>query len=86
MQGALPHLCVHPSLWRRGLANQFIDSAEAHARAIGSGSVRLNAYVHNPAALCLYRTRGYFEADEVVFPRKGLRFICFEKAIQHNAT
>jgi GNAT superfamily N-acetyltransferase len=80
------HLCVHPSHWRRGLASQFMDFAEAYARIIGSSSVRLDAYLHNPTALSLYRARGYSEADKVVFPRKGLRFICFEKAVQHSAT
>lgn len=80
------HLCVHPSLWRRGLANIFMDFAEAHARANDLGSVRLDTYVHNPAALSLYRARGYSEVGQVVFPRKGLGFICFEKSVQLNGT
>jgi GNAT superfamily N-acetyltransferase len=80
------HLCVHPALWRQGLAGKFMEFAEAYARTSGLGSVRLDAYLHNPAALSLYRARGYSEAGQVVFPRKGLRFICFEKGVQPNAT
>jgi ribosomal protein S18 acetylase RimI-like enzyme len=80
------HLCVHPALWRRGLAGQFMEFAEDYARTSGLGSVRLDAYLHNPAALSLYRARGYSEAGQVVFPRKGLRFVCFEKEVQSNAT
>ena len=80
------HLCVHPAVWRRGFARLFMEFAEAHARANGLDSVRLDAYLHNPAAISLYRAIGYSEPAEVVFPRKGLHFICFEKSVELNAS
>lgn len=76
------HLFVHPDHWRNGCASQLMDFAENRAKSLRVGSIRLDAYAGNPAALSLYRTRGYSEAGEVTFPRRGLKFICFEMQIQ----
>lgn len=75
------HLCVHPLHWRRGLAGRLMAFAESLALQQSFSSVRLDAYPLNHAAISLYRSRGYSESGDVVFPRKGLRFTCFEKAI-----
>lgn len=75
------HLLVHPNHWRIGLASRLMDFAEALAVRKGLLSIRLDAYTGNPAALSLYRGRGYSEAGQVVFPRRGLAFKCFEKQV-----
>lgn len=75
------HLVVHPGYWRMGYASRFMDFAEGYARSLHCEAVRLDAYAANAAALSLYRSRGYTEAGEVVFPRRSEPFICFEKKL-----
>ena len=76
------HLFVRPSFWRQGLAAELMSFAENHAKTLNVGSIRLDAYKENPAALSLYRNRGYSEAGEVTFPRRGLSFVVFERQVQ----
>jgi ribosomal protein S18 acetylase RimI-like enzyme len=71
-------LCVDPSLQGKGYGHRVMDFAEAHARAAGFASVRLDAYTGNPRSVTLYRRRGYREVGQVRFPRRELPFWCFE--------
>lgn len=73
------HLFVHPEYWRMGYASRYMEFAEQHAATMHVNAIRLDAYAGNPAALSLYRSRGYREAGEVMFPRRSCPFICFEK-------
>lgn len=72
-------LCVDPALWRSGYANVLMDIVERRAAEEGAASIRLDAYSENPAALTLYRRRGYREAGRVWFPRRRAPFVCLEK-------
>jgi ribosomal protein S18 acetylase RimI-like enzyme len=58
-----------------------MDFAERFARDRGFPCIRLDAYTGNPAALALYRRRGYHCAGQVFFPRRDLPFDCYEKII-----
>lgn len=75
------HLFVSPKLWGEGIATKMMGLCEGEALRLGAKSIRLDAYLGNPAALQLYRARGYREAGEVYFPRRALNFLCFEKCI-----
>ncbi|MBM70042.1 MAG: hypothetical protein CME43_11260 [Haliea sp.] len=78
------HLVVHPDYWRMGYAGRFMEFAERYASSLKHDAMRLDAYSANAAALSLYRSRGYREAGEVVFPRRTRPFICFEKKLVHS--
>ncbi|MEZ5556918.1 GNAT family N-acetyltransferase, partial [Haliea sp.] len=78
------HLVVHPDYWRMGYAGRFMEFAERYASSLKHDAMRLDAYSANTAALSLYRSRGYREAGEVVFPRRSRPFICFEKTLVHS--
>lgn len=73
-------LMVSPQWQGKGVARALMAFAEQCARELGFGAIRLDAFVHNPAALRLYPALGYREAGGVTF-RKG-PFRCFEKALQ----
>lgn len=45
----------------RGVARQLMDALEAQMRAEGFALARLETGIHQPAALALYRARGYVE-------------------------
>lgn len=73
-------LMVSPRHQGKGVARALMSFAEARARELGYGAIRLDAFSANPTALRLYRGLGYREAGGVTF-RKG-PFRCFEKALQ----
>jgi len=72
-------LCVNPQNQGKGIAHELMGFAECYAMIQGYGSLRLDAFSENPAALSLYNRLGYSKAGEVRF-RKGL-FYCFEKQL-----
>ena len=72
-------LCVDPAFWRSGYAHVLMDVVERRAAEEGVASIRLDAYSENPAALTLYRRRGYRDVGRVWFPRRRAPFVCFEK-------
>lgn len=72
-------LAVDPRHQGRRLASQLMEFAERRAAAEGYATIRLDAFTLNPAAVALYRRRGFSEAGTVRL-RKGL-FFCFEKAV-----
>ncbi len=79
------HLFVHAGYWRQGFAATLMQFAESIASGKSCLSIRLDAYSGNPAALGLYANRGYDHVGEVVFPRRKLLFVCFEKATDRQS-
>jgi GNAT superfamily N-acetyltransferase len=77
--GVIHRLMIAPSFAGRGLSKVLMQLVEAEARRRGYRSLRLDAFLANPAALRLYAGLGYRRAGEVQF-RKGM-FACFEKQI-----
>jgi GNAT superfamily N-acetyltransferase len=71
-------LTVDPSVQGRGLGNELMAFAEAHAARCGYVGVRLDAYTGNPRSEQLYRRRGYREVGQIRFARRSLPFWCFE--------
>ena len=61
----------------RGIAKQLMMFAEEYAINRGNSSIRLDAFLHNKAALSLYDNLGYTKVGTVTF-RKG-EFYCYEK-------
>ena len=73
-------LTIHPAYQRKGLATRLMDFVEDTALAENYDCIRLDAFIHNPAAFTLYENRGYRKAGSVRF-RKG-DFFCYEKAMK----
>ena len=72
-------LMVDPEHQHRGVARQLMRAAEARARELGYGAIRLDAFTLNPRALRLYADLDYRDAGGIRL-RKGL-FRCFEKRL-----
>jgi len=72
-------LSVNPSVQGKGFAKKLMQFAYEFAKKQGYESIRLDAFIKNPAAIALYTTLGYKKAGIVVF-RKG-PFFCFEMRI-----
>ncbi len=72
-------LMVSPAYQGRGLAKALMGLAESHALTSGYRTVRLDAFVGNPAALHLYERLGYREAGAIQL-RTG-EFRCFEREL-----
>jgi GNAT superfamily N-acetyltransferase len=77
-------LMVDPRHERRGIARHLMQFAEERARALGYGTLRLDAFTANPRALRLYHGLGYRDVGSVTF-RKGV-FRCFEKPLGRERT
>jgi len=63
-------LVVSAAYRRRGIGRQLLDRAEDHARAIGAGRLRINAFAGNADAWRLYRACGF--EDYIIQLRKAL--------------
>ncbi len=72
-------LAIDPAHQRKKLASQLMDYAEKEAASKGYDTIRLDAFIQNPAAVLLYEGLGYRKAGTVRF-RKGI-FFCYEKQI-----
>lgn len=72
-------LSVLPAFQGKGIANAMMLFAEDYAYKNKYISIRLDAFLHNPAALALYKKLGYSKIGTVTF-RKGI-FVCYEKLI-----
>jgi ribosomal protein S18 acetylase RimI-like enzyme len=72
-------LCIHPDFQGLGIGKLTLRAAENHLRDMGCTSVRLDAFLLNPAALGLYAGTGYSRRGTAVF-RKG-EFALFEKLL-----
>lgn len=76
---AVHRLMVAPESQGRGLARLLMNHAEQMARRLGCRSIRLDSFVHNPAAMALYPRLGYHSTGTVML-RKG-EFMGFEKLL-----
>ena len=63
----------------QGIAKQMMICAEEYAKRNNYTSIKLDAFLHNKAALSLYENLGYTEVGTVTF-RKG-EFNCYEKVL-----
>ena len=75
----LHRLCVHPDYQNHGIGRKTVICAEARLRKKNKRSVRLDAFVHNPAALRLYEGLGYTFVGRI-YLRKG-EFSLYEKSL-----
>jgi ribosomal protein S18 acetylase RimI-like enzyme len=69
-------LAIEPSCQRKGYAKMLMQFAHKLAKEEHYENIRLDAFIHNPAAVALYEELGYRMAGTVTF-RKG-DFFCFE--------
>lgn len=76
---AVHRVMVHPDRQGAGLARRLMARAESLARERGSHSIRLDAFLANPASLRLYESLGYRRTGTATM-RKGA-FACFEKLL-----
>ena len=74
-------LCVLPAMQGKGIGRQLMAFAEQYAADEGFHSIRLDAYSGNPAAVAMYRERGYRQVGELFFPRRTLPFYLFERSV-----
>jgi ribosomal protein S18 acetylase RimI-like enzyme len=72
-------LMVAPSYQNQKLATHLMRFAEDYAGAKEYDAIRLDAFIHNPFALRLYRKLEYLEAGTVTF--RKVVFYCFDKNI-----
>jgi len=63
----------------QGIAKQLMIFAEEFAKKNNYSSIKLDAFLHNKAALHLYENLGYTKVGTVTF-RKG-QFYCYEKVL-----
>jgi len=68
---------VHPNSRRRGIAAELLRRVEDSARAAGARSIWLHVDVENPAAIQLYRSRGFAQKgrEEHYYARHRPAFI-----------
>ena len=72
-------LCVHPDFQHDGVGRKTVIFAEQRLRRTCRRSIRLDAFLSNPAALRLYEGLGYTMVGRVCF-RKG-EFGLYEKSL-----
>jgi len=72
-------VAVDPAFQRKGFAKALLGFAENYAHEKGYQSLRLDAFLHNPAPVHLYEKVGYQKVGIVNF-RKG-PFFCLEKLL-----
>jgi ribosomal protein S18 acetylase RimI-like enzyme len=72
-------LAIEPSCQRKGYARMLMQFAHKLAKERHYENIRLDAFIHNPAAVALYEKLGYRKAGILTF-RKG-DFFCFEISV-----
>jgi ribosomal protein S18 acetylase RimI-like enzyme len=70
-------LSIKANCQGQGIAKQLMIFAEEYAKKSNYSSIKLDAFLHNKAALSLYENLGYTKVGTVTF-RKG-QFHCYEK-------
>lgn len=74
-------LAVHPSKRGLGLGSRLLDRAEARARELGLGRLRLDTAVPATHLVALYERRGYRKIHEVQWDGKTYRSLIMEKRL-----
>jgi hypothetical protein len=59
--------------------------AEMYAPLHGYNCIRADVHKQNPAALALFQKRSYRICGELLFPRREVPFVCFEKTLVDSA-
>jgi ribosomal protein S18 acetylase RimI-like enzyme len=72
-------LAIRPAYQRKGMATKLMEFAYSYAIKRDYKTIRLDAFIQNPASVGLYEKLGYRKAGEVTF-RKG-DFYCFEMSV-----
>ena len=76
-------LAVHPKYQKNGIGKLMMDFAENEGTKMGCVSVRLDTFSKNLRNLKFYLSRGYFQLDEIYFPKQSkYPFYCFEKVLK----
>jgi len=70
----LARLYVQALFQRRGVGRRLLAHAETLARAAGSATLWLTAWVGNAPALAFYRRQGYRELGSTVYAFEGERY------------
>jgi ribosomal protein S18 acetylase RimI-like enzyme len=73
-------LSIKANCQGQGIAKQLMIFAEEYAKKNNYSSIKLDAFLHNKAALHLYEKSGYTKVGTVTF-RKG-EFNCYEKVFR----
>lgn len=75
-------LAVLPSVQGQGIAKKMMAFAETFALENGFETIRLDAYLGNPAALHLYESLGYTRAEGTIrYEQRPQPFVGFEKVL-----
>ncbi len=72
---------VDPDFQGQGLGQAMMSFAESYALEYGFNCIRADVHKQNLAALALFQKRGYKVCGELMFPRREVAFVCFEKII-----
>ena len=70
----LARLYVQPPFQRRGVGRLLLSRAEALARAGGSATLWLTAWLGNARALAFYRSQGYRELGSTIYAFEGEQY------------
>ncbi|MDP4162699.1 MAG: GNAT family N-acetyltransferase [Bacillota bacterium] len=74
-------LAVHPDSQGKGFGKLLLMYAEQLAKSQGFTSIRLDAYMANPAAIKMYERANYSPVGQIHFPMREHPFQCFEKIL-----
>ncbi|WP_208645641.1 GNAT family N-acetyltransferase [Mucilaginibacter endophyticus] len=78
-------LAVNINYQGRGVAAALLIQAEQEATRRGINTLRIDTNIANQATQKLFPKLGYVLAGEISLDlRPGLRFLCYEKRINHN--
>jgi len=77
-------LAIKPKYQGKGLGKKVLDFSEQKAKDEGYESLHLDVFSKNPAALNLYKNRGYKKVGKLYFEFKPVNnriYYCFEKIL-----
>ncbi len=75
---------VDPDFQGQGLGQAMMNFAESYAPLHDFNCIRADVHKHNLSALALFQKRDYKVCGELMFPRREVAFVCFEKAVIHD--
>ncbi|WP_251550524.1 GNAT family N-acetyltransferase [Neobacillus muris] len=74
-------LAVHPDSQGKGIGKLLLQHAEAWVKSNGYTSIRLDAYMENPAAIKIYERSDYSPVGKIHYPFRKHPFQCYEKIL-----
>ena len=72
---------VDPEFQGQGLGQVMMSFAEKYAPLHNYNCIRADVHKQNPSALALFQKCGYNIFGELMFPRREVAFVCFEKRL-----